>query len=174
MNHPTNDEQAIARELAALGEAPPTADELLLARSGNAPAELDVRNVGALFGIAYPPAHVDGELLELQRRRVWKTVVERGAPLLKAAPAPTPERWWRVVVGAVAVAAGVLLVPRLAPPTELPSEAAREDLQATGQSARAAVETLPGPVGSERAQAMAQEYAQRLASARAGAVEVER
>jgi hypothetical protein len=167
MNHPTNDDQAIARELEALGEAPPTDDELSFVRGGERPPEWDVRNVAALFGIAHASSH---ELLELEQRRVWKVVAERGVPFLKHRENQGSP--WRVVIGAVAVAAGVLLVPRLAPPSDLPSEAAlaaqRQDLELTGASARAAVDALPGPVGGDRARAMADDYAQRLAATRDG------
>jgi hypothetical protein len=177
MNHPSNDDQAIARELAALGEAPPTDDELRFVRGAEQQPEWDVRNVAALFGVAHPPldGSARGELLELDQRRVWKVIAERGAEFLKHAPEHHEARGggaWRVVVGAVAVAAGVLLVPRLAPPSDLPSEAdlaeQRETLELTGASARAAVDALPGPVGGERASAMASDYAQRLATQRSG------
>jgi hypothetical protein len=168
MNHSSNDEQAIAAELAALGEAPLSVDELRIVRDDGASPDVDACNVAALFGIAHPPAEATAELDELQRRRVWKVVAERGDLDLDGGPRELSlGSTWRVVVGAVAVAAGVLLVPRLAPPTDLPSEAAlaaqREDLQAAGETARAAVDALPGPVAGERARAMADAYAQRLA-----------
>lgn len=175
MNHPSNDDQAIARELAALGEAPPTDDELRFVRGAEQQLQWDVRNVTALFGVAHPPVEARGELLELDQRRVWNVVADRRAESLKHAPEPDEARdsgAWRVVIGAVAVAAGVLLVPRLAPPSDLPSEAdlaaQRETLELTGASARAAVDALPGPVGGERASAMASDYAQRLATQRSG------
>jgi hypothetical protein len=179
MNHPSNDDQAIARELAALGEAPPTDDELRFVRGAEAQPEWDVRNVTALFGVAHPPmdrsGSARGELLEIDQRRVWKVVADRGAAFLEHPPEHHEARdsgAWRVVIGAVAVAAGVLLVPRLAPPSDLPSEAdlaaQRETLELTGASARAAVDALPGPVGGERASAMASDYAQRLATQRSG------
>jgi hypothetical protein len=104
---------------------------------------------------------------------VWKTVAQRGAPFLRSSAERNGRGAWRVVIGAVAVAAGVLLVPRLAPPTDLPSEAdlaiKRQDLELTGATARAAVEALPGPVGGERARAMADAYAQRLSAQRGAA-----
>jgi hypothetical protein len=66
----------------------------------------------------------------------------------------------------------VLLVPRLAPPSQpLSAEdvAARTaELEEAGAAARAAVDSLRGPSGSERAQAMAQDYAARLRAHRGG------
>ena len=175
MTQSTDNEQDIAAELDALGEAPPSADELGFVRGGaEARLDVDVRNTAALVGIGHPGEHadVDHELLPLARRRVWKVVADRGAPFLTAAAVSTRPGIVRAVVGALAVAAGVLLVPRLAPPsaplTAQDVAARTAELEEAGAAARAAVDALPGPSGSERAQSMAKAYAARLSARRGG------
>ncbi len=189
-------QKRIADELAALGEEPLGADEAAFAiEEGRLRSDLDVSTVDTLARWADEPAldaaDADAfELSELAQARVWRAVELRASTASEASPitvAEAPRAQGRsvvlgLVVAAVAVAAGVLLVPVLTPdatPQDVPESVAEvtqvagptaEELEMLSLSARSgldALDRLSGePVGTARAEAMAQAYADRLASQR--------
>ncbi|MEM6295447.1 MAG: hypothetical protein AAGA54_29505 [Myxococcota bacterium] len=195
-------QKRIADELAALGEEPLGPDEVAFAMGGGGlRSDLDVSTVETLARWAETPEDSDSpdaeaafELSELARARVWRTVELRASraegegEAEVQAPSAQPETGsgrgvlLGFVVAAVAVAAGVLLVPVLTPdagPSSTPDSVAEvtpsggpsaEELEMLSLSARSgldALDRLSGePTGTARAEAMAQDYADRLASQR--------
>lgn len=168
----TFDGSAMAVELAAIGEAELTADELALTGDELAPTgdDPDVATVATLVGIGTTDPASLPDLSPLALRRVWKRLEGRVAAAAFApvvdedphAPAANDGRGWRSVVAGLAVAAGFLLVPRLVtpPPTAMPVAETDVSIE-LGPEARALLDTL-GDHGATRARSMADAYAQRL------------
>jgi hypothetical protein len=161
----------VARELAALGE-PELEDDVEPALSlGMSAALTSEAAVLAAFALAYPRTAASGPigvaelspLSELDRHRVWRRVQPRvGAGHEDHA---RPASSWRATWVAVAMAAGVALVPVLAPPSSgstTTTPASRAATEALGEQARAALEGVPGTQDGARASELAAKYAARL------------
>ncbi len=180
----------IERELAGLGEAPPSAAELaLLAQldadgTDGADEVDDVVVVARLTELAEPFAFED--LSELETHRSWRTVEQRLArtdanagdieagtepqtePSEHRRPTPSgggPRRWLFAAIGVAAAAAIVLIVVR--PPTNETVAETRVDAEAVaelGEQARASLKVLDnGTSDTQRAEQLAAEYQARLA-----------
>ena len=162
------DRDRIARELAALGEMPPEDEELDWARDAEAVGSVDVATTHALFVVA------GGEAIEplgaLDQRRVWKRLAGRLDPLqtkVAGGSDHAPRRAW---VAILAMAAGVILVTRMAMVGQVsaPGEGDRAAIEALGSTARASLDTLGGTADGARARALADDYATRLRADREG------
>lgn len=174
MTEPTHTTETIERELAALGEAPPSAEELaLLARDDDDLDALDdIATVARLSEQAEPLAFED--LSQLETHRGWRNVEQRlaGSQAARANepaandnhPTPSgggPRRWLFAAVGLAAAAALVLIIVRPSTPEqpELDAEAVAE----LGKQARATLKILDdGASDTQRAEQLAAEYQQRL------------
>jgi hypothetical protein len=172
MTAPTHPSE-IERELAALGEAPPSAEELALLASGELDDDAEIASVARLAEIAEPIAFA--QLSELETHRAWRTVEQRlarstasDAEQLDARPseqrplgprlAGGPKRWLLAAVGLAAAAAIVVIIVPRSPPELDPEQVAK-----MGEQARATLRTLQhGASDTERAEQLAAEYQQRL------------
>lgn len=163
--------ELIAAELAALGEDPADDEELAFAATPAA-APNDLRTVATLVELAAWAAPA-GDLLPLERHRVWQQVAKR------IAPAPHGEGHgehepaangggspWRGVLASLALVAGVALLLHVdVPPPPSPED--RAALESMGEATRAVLEaTVPGQQDGARAQALADGYAERFSAAR--------
>lgn len=155
-----DDNARIARELAELGEPELEADVELALTSEAA--------VLAAFALAYPSVATSGPvgvaelppLGELDRHRVWRRIAARSAQHHGHA---RPASSWRATWVAVAMAAGVALVPMLAPPSATSTTpTSRAATEALGVQARAALDGVPGTQDGARASELAAKYAARL------------
>lgn len=163
----------VARELASLGEAPLDGDEAAFAMSGATASDVDVLNVRALVDLS---TAADPEPLQpLASHRVWKRIAARGGtalaePVDASADASATGQVrpnsgvWRALIAGAAVAAGVLLVPRLYAPSKPVARTQASDGE-LGRLARAGLESLPGATDGERARNLAKGYAARLGAA---------
>ncbi len=161
------DEGRIAAELAALGEDPVGAAELqFVATQGATLGDPDVATTGTLIGLGYPPSLLP--LDELAARRVWSSVAERtGSSAASHSTSVANPVMLRTVLAGFAVAASLVLVPRLGPQTDRSPEvrqADQEALSVLGDQARAGLATLPGDADTQRATSLADDYAARLAA----------
>jgi hypothetical protein len=157
--------QSIAAELEALGE-----DPMVAAESDEVMADIDVVTVGTLVAIATTEPSTLPGLSPLSQRRVWKQLQGRVAaaafaPAHDVDPheaAANASGGWRAVVAGLAVAAGVIFVPRLAvPEAPLAPLAEASDGAELGPSARALLDSL-GDSGTARARSMAEGYERRM------------
>jgi hypothetical protein len=163
MTAPTHTSETIARELAALGEEPLSAEELALLESESALDQDDVASVARLAELSEPLAFDD--LSELETHRAWRNVEQRVAPA-KHAEVPRrgggPRRWLFAAVGLAAAAAIVLIV--------IDQPAPEHDARAVAEMGKQARETLHttlqmldgGVSDTSRAEQLAAEYQQRL------------
>lgn len=176
MTAPTHTTETIERELAALGEAPPSAEELALLASDGDPDELDdIAHVARLTELAEPLAF--DELSQLETHRAWRNLEQRlagGAQSTAAEqsaehareqqPSPTgggPRRWLLAAAGLAAAAALVLIVVR--PPGPGQSDLDPEAVAKLGEQARASLQALEdGASDTQRAEQLAAQYQQRL------------
>lgn len=167
------DEGRIAAELAALGEDPLGAAELqFVATQGATLSDPDVATTDTLIGLGHPPTLLP--LDELAVRRVWGSVAGRtgtvgssAAPPVTHGASSTNPVMLRTVLAGFAVAASLVLVPRLGPQTDRSPEvrqADQEALSVLGDQARAGLAKLPGDADTERATSLADDYAARLAA----------
>jgi len=162
----TETERETERELAALGEAPPSAEELaLLAEAGDLTSDLaDVASVARLASLAEPFACDD--LSDLELHRAWRAVEQRSSAQAKPAGGG-PRRWLLAAAGLAAAAAVVIVVLQ---PFPREQTAGRDDAQPdaervakVGSQARATLRTLDDGVSdSQRAERMAAEYQRQL------------
>ncbi len=155
--------------------------------------DIDVATVNTLVGWA-SHEHDPGDdragqpdrssLTEFARHRVWRDVQRRaqhsGTGPEHADPQPETAsnsssggRGWGLSVIGLAVAAGVLLVPVLSadfgrsePGAERVGQLDEAELQVLGEQARRGLDALPGPVGTERVESLAESYSKRLESRR--------
>lgn len=172
--NPQPEEGRIAAELAALGEGPLGAAELkFVASGGSTLADSDVATVGTLIGFGHPP-RLD-PLDELATRRVWSAVAGRTAgqsvSTTDGQAASSSPVMLRTVLAGFAVAASLVLVPRLGPQTDQSPEVRQADLaalSALGDQARAGLAKLPGDADTQRASSVADDYAARLAATKKG------
>lgn len=157
----------VARELAALGEAELGASELAQASGGPPDA---VRDVTWMFEVADTPGR---PLDTVAQRRVWNRVARmvraRDASSAHGGGAGHGRVWISVAVG-LAVAAGIALTSPigLPPPghTSTGVVAGSPDVRELAVVARRGLDALGGPTGTDRARAMARDYAQRLEAER--------
>ena len=176
MTEPTHTTETIERELAALGEAPPSAEELALLASDDdddLDALDDLATVARLSELAEPLAFDD--LSQLETHRGWRNVEQRLArpePARATEPAANdsasehpggggPRRWLFAAVGLAAAAALVLIVVRPSAPEQPELDA--ETVAELGEQARATLKILDdGASDTQRAEQLAAEYQQRL------------
>jgi hypothetical protein len=175
MTAPTHNTETIERELAALGEAPPSAEELaLLAEDSFDHVDLDheVATVARLAELAEPLAFDD--LSQLETHRGWRNVEQRLARAQPDGRATTPvsehpsgssgggpRRWLFAAIGLAAAAALVLIVVN--PSTPEQPELDAEAVAKLGEQARATLKLLNnGASDTQRAEQLAAEYQQRL------------
>jgi hypothetical protein len=177
MTAPTHNTESIERELAALGEAPPSDEELALLAG-----ELDehddhdeIATVARLAELAEPLAF--DELSPLETHRGWRNVEQRLAAAhvpgqANAQPhaseqsgshgaSPRQGRWLFAAIGLAAAAALVLIVVNPSNPEqpELDAKAVAE----LGEQARASLKALDnGTSDTQRAEQLAAKYQQRL------------
>ncbi|MFO7561350.1 MAG: hypothetical protein R6X02_01800 [Enhygromyxa sp.] len=172
MTAPTPNPEMIERELAALGEAPPSAEELARLGSGALDDDAAVASVARLAELAEPIAFED--LSELETHRVWRAVEQRltSAEAARDAERPDPrpseprptggggsKRWVFAAIGLAAAAAIALLIVRPSSTPELDPEQVVE----LGEQARASLRALqPETSDTQRAELLAAEYQQRL------------
>lgn len=151
----------IAQELRTLGEVELSDEELRFVRAGaKTGADSDVATVATLVELA-SPSPVDPELSELSRRRVWNRVADRMG--LASDPATVRRGVVRTLLAGIAMAASVAAMVRVAPDVPPPpDEEERAALQDLGEQVRASVQAIDDRTDSERARALADEYAQRL------------
>ena len=161
MNEANSNTEAIARELAALGEDAPSEAELAWLRDGTLDAEPDVASVARLSELAEPFGFE--ELSELEIHRAWRRSEHQlsASSHAPAAAAPSPRRWLLAAAGLAAAAAVALLV---IPEREQAPQLSAQDVASQGESVRVALRALDdGRSDSERARAIAAEYQRRLA-----------
>lgn len=163
MTAPTSQPETLERELAALGEAPPSAEELALLED-----DVEIASVARLVDLAEPFAF--DNLSQLETHRGWRTVEQRLARA-KSAPAAAhpsetspvgggPRRWLFAAIGLAAAAAIALIILRPTTPNSLDPKAVAK----MGEQARATLRTLShGTSDTQRAETLAAEYQQRLA-----------
>jgi hypothetical protein len=168
MSAPSHTTDTIERELAALGEAPPSAEELgLLDRLGD---HEDIASVARLAELAEPLAFED--LSELELHRSWREVEQRqqqsrgSAQPATTGAGPGPRRWLLAAAGLAAVAAVVLLVVRPLANDEGGGTGRDGDAQQVaklGEHARATLRALDDGVSdTQRAEQIAAEYQRQL------------
>ena len=157
MSNAPNQATIIAAELRALGEEPPTKEELQFNMAGaGVLKDADVRTVTALIDIGRQTGDPEADRLQgLARRRVWKRVRARTIG---------DARGWHWAVAVAVVAAGLLLIPQLTPSVGNNGTAleTREGLEMASRQAHAALQRLPGTVGGARAHALASDYERRF------------
>lgn len=172
MTAPTHTTEAIERELAALGEAPPSAEELaLLAGDDHSDDRVDevseIASVARLCELAEPLAFDD--LSQLAIHRGWRNVEQRLASsgrshAADSGPSPSgggPRRWLFAAIGLAAAAALVLIIVQ--PSTPEQPEIDAEAVAKLGEQVRATFKTLDdGASDTQRAEQLAAEYQQRL------------
>ena len=155
---------AIERELAELGEAPASAEEL--AMFDTLEQDPEVASVARLAELAEPCAFDD--LSELELHRAWRSVERRGAKApAEAAPHPSgggPRRWLFAAIGLAAAAAILLIVTRPTDDEQLAqTQADAEAVAELGEQARASLKLLDdGASDTQRAEQLAAEYQARL------------
>lgn len=162
MTHHDPHAAAIARELEALGEDPPSADELAMLAAASLDDEPEVAGTARLIELAQPDFAGPSEPLgELGKQRVWRTVEARRG----LSRGRSSARW--VAVGLAIAAALALLV--LMPGR---GEQAREDgpsaaeLAEVGEQARLALRALDdGLDDTTRAERMRGAYVERMEAA---------
>jgi hypothetical protein len=171
----TFDRDRVARELAALGEAPPDAAELHWAQAGDDVADEGVATTHALFRVAAGhPGHSGPieALSSLERRRVWKRLAGRLERQHRGATGGGGGDTGRRVLAMLAMAAAVVLVARSTLVGQVPSasgvETSRAAAEALGAQARAGLDVLGGEVDGARARALADAHAMRLRGDREG------
>ncbi|HLT35318.1 MAG TPA: hypothetical protein VK034_03510 [Enhygromyxa sp.] len=177
MTAPTPNSETIERELAALGEAPPSAEELALLESGglhrldHLDHAAEIAGVARLAELAEPLAFED--LSELETHRGWRTVEQRltrpgsaadvdpgdARPSDSSPSGGGPRRWLFAALGLAAAAAIVLIIVRPSASEPLDPEQVAE----LGEQARASLQILEdGASDTQRAEQLAAEYQQRL------------
>lgn len=174
MSAPSHTTDTIERELAALGEAPPSAEELgLLDRLGD---HEDIASVARLAELAEPLAFED--LSELELHRSWREVEQRqqqsrgSAQPATAGAGPGPRRWLLAAAGLAAAAAVVLLVVRPLANDEGGGtgrdggggpDGDAQQVAKLGEHARATLRALDDGVSdTQRAEQIAAEYQRQL------------
>lgn len=164
--------QRIAAELAALGEAPLSDDDVA---SPNAESDPDVRTVQTLVSLGQPlPDPLVRPLSELELARVYRRVATRipaaaRADRHDAAPAANDSRRSRrsmvTALTVIAAAAAFVVLPQRGKVDGLDTPQrrakARSSMAASSEAARAGLAVF-GPSGSARATAMAAAYAERI------------
>lgn len=168
MTAPTPNSETIERELAALGEAPPSAEELALLASGDLDHVSDVATMARLAELSEPLAFDD--LSELETHRGWRNVEQRlgsSEPAREVDEPPTqtspigggPRRWLFAAIGLAAAAAITVIIVRPSSPEPVDPE----QVVQLGEQARATLKTLEnGASDTQRAEQLAAEYQQRL------------
>ena len=169
MKQSSPDPDAIARELAELGEEPASAEELALIEAGTLEQQPAVASMARLSELAEPYAF--DELSELETHRAWRKLEQRveqdqeAEPRVVSEPEPaagpaSPRRWLFALAGLAAAAAVALIV--------VPGEGeggtlSAEDVAKQGESVRVALDALDdGRSDSTRARERASAYQQRL------------
>lgn len=166
MSQASPDAEGIERELAELGEPPPSAAELALAARPEAlDAEPELACVARLSKLAEPLTFDD--LSELERHRGWREVErrldDRAPEAAKLERGGGVARRWPYLAAGLAVAAAVLLVV-LQPDAELadPGPSASE-VAALGDTVRASLRALgDGETDTQRAASVVEQYQRRL------------
>jgi hypothetical protein len=167
MTAPTHTSETIARELAALGEEPLSAEELALLESESALDQDDVASVARLAELSEPLAFDD--LSELETHRAWRNVEQRLAGPAKPDHADTaprsgggPRRWLFAAIG-LAAAAAIILIIVDQPASEHDAEAVAEMGKQARETLHTTLQMLDGGVSdTARAEQLAAEYQQRL------------
>ena len=188
MTAPSPNPETIERELAELGEAPPSADELAMLAGLGELGELDDLDDPDLAAFARLQALADpiafDDLSQLETHRGWRVVEQRLDPAHEREAAPTsarpaddkhtgggPRRWLFAAVGVAAAAALALIVvgpgsgsnPTPDARTAQIDPAAAAELGEQARTTLAALAALDGGLSdTERAEQLAREYQQRL------------
>lgn len=168
MKQSSPDPDAIARELAELGEEPVSAEELALIEAGMLEQQPAVETVARLSELAEPYAF--DELSELETHRAWREFEQRVEQDQDAEPAvvhasepagPASPRRWLFALAGLAAAAAVALV--VLPGEKQSDTLSAEDVAKQGESVRVALDALDdGRSDSVRARERASAYQQRL------------
>jgi len=163
------DPDTIAAELAALGELPLDAEETEAGLGEGVQATPHVQTVATLVSLAAPiEAALRQPLSELELARVYRRVVTRRPSVANSTAYPKAPRSSRSLVTALAVvaAAAAFVVIPLRGPAGLDARDPSPGLANSGLGAvtRAGLAQLGGSSGSARAQALADDYAARMAA----------
>jgi hypothetical protein len=161
-----HDPTAVARQLEALGEAPPSPAEL--SAEATLDDDVDVASVAALIALSRPLDEADaGPLSEMEQARAWrKFEARRGdeTPARDQGGGAARRPWALIATGlaAAAVVAFVLVRPGTGAGTG--DESQHEMAMAMGEQARVGLKTLGVEPGSESARArdMLADYEARL------------
>ncbi len=148
---------AIARELEALGEDPPSAEELAMLAAASLDDEPDVAGTARLIELAQVDAALDEPLGELGKQRVWRAVESRRA----IGRARVSGRWVAVGLAIAAALAVLVLVPERDEPRETGPSAA--EVGEVGEQARLALQALDdGLDDTARLEQLRGRYAERM------------
>lgn len=172
-SHSTED---IERELAELGEAPPSDDELAWVHEPSElakEAQVDVATTLRLVELS-EPLDMPG-LSELETRRVWQTIEQRRAKPKPDASTQHPagggaRRWLFAAVGLAAAAALIVIVispddATLVAPRDGDAGPSAEQVAELGDKVRASLAALDdGKSDTARATELAADYERRLAA----------
>lgn len=159
------DDDAIARELAELGEQPVDDDEVRFHRAGaEVGSDIDVATVATLMAIGHGERDAR-PLSQIEDRRTWNRVADRleSAGVVRLKRAVGSRSVWRSVVAGLAMAAGVALIPRIVPDGPAAnSPAPQVDAEAIGDAARSGLEALGKDYDTDRAKGVLADYAARM------------
>jgi hypothetical protein len=148
---------AIARELEALGEDPPSAEELAMLAAAALDDEPDVARTTRLIELAQVDTAHDEPLGELGKQRVWRAVESRRA----IGRARLSGRWVAVGLAIAAALAVLVLVPGRDESRE-PGPSAAE-VGEVGDQARLALQALDdGLDDTARLEQLRGRYAERM------------
>jgi hypothetical protein len=153
--------EQIERELEALGEDPPTAEELAMLER-DVDDDPDIATVARLTELAR--AEAPASLSELELQAAWRKAEQR---LDHSEPAPprragsSPRRWLLLAATGLAAAAAVLVI--VVPQTS-ESEPSAAEIAELGDQVRASLAVIDdGESGTQRADALVAAYQQQLA-----------
>jgi hypothetical protein len=148
---------AIARELEALGEDPPSAEELAMLAAASLDDEPEVAGTARLIDLAQADAAVE-PLGELGEQRVWRVVASRRA----SGRALVSARWVAVGLAIAAALTVLVLVPGRDEPAREQGPSASE-VGEVGEQARLALQALDdGLDDTARVEQLRDRYAARL------------
>ena len=149
---------AIARELVALGEDPPSAEELAMLAAASLDDEPDVAGTTRLIELAQVDAALDEPLGELGKQRVWRAVESRRA----VGRARLSGRWVALGLAIAAALALLVVVPEGDEPAREQGPSAAE-VGEVGEQARLALQALDdGLDDTARLEQLRGRYAARM------------
>lgn len=170
-----HDPTAVARQLEALGEAPPSRAEV--SAEATLDDDVDVASVAALIALSQPLDQANaGPLSEMEQARAWrKFEARRGdeAPARERGGGASRRPWALIATGLAAAAVVTFVLVRPGSEVGTGDEGQHEMAMAMGEQARVGLKTLGVEPGSEsaRAQDMLADYEARLGQTDEGADE---